>query len=61
MRYYELREGKSHQVVCDNLKFDIFYDLVVVGLGSAGSYLALSAAREGISVLGIEREHAAAE
>ena len=55
MRYYELREGKSYQAECGDVNFDIYYDLLVAGLGSAGSYLALSAAREGISVLGIER------
>lgn len=55
MDYYELRDGVSRKEKCEDIAFDIQYDLLVAGLGSAGTYLAMSAAREGVSVLGIER------
>ncbi len=53
--FYSLIDGKS---VCEKVAMPVFaksFDLAVAGLGSAGSFCALSAAREGIKVLGIER------
>ncbi len=51
-----------HELVNDIVKkrvvdvvFDEHYDLVVVGLGTAGSISLITAAREGISVLGVEQ------
>lgn len=55
MFYYELINDECKISQCDTPKFEISYDLVVAGLGSAGSFLALTAAEEGFSVLGLER------
>ena len=51
-----------HELVNDIIKkravdvvFDEHYDLVVVGLGTAGSISLITGAREGISVLGVEQ------
>lgn len=55
MKYFELRDSVSCSKACQLPAFDKNYDLVVIGLGTAGSLLAISAAREGLSVLGVER------
>ncbi|MBR4888150.1 MAG: FAD-dependent oxidoreductase, partial [Clostridia bacterium] len=55
MRYYELAENICRCTECAAPDFEKTYDLIVAGLGSAGTFLALSAAREGLSVLGAER------
>lgn len=55
MKYFELRDSVSCSMECQLPAFEKQYDLLVIGLGSAGALLALSAAREGLSVLGIER------
>lgn len=39
-----------------NVKFDLFCDVLVIGVGAAGAYAAISASREGVSVIAIERE-----
>ena len=54
MQYHELYEG-THRVTEASPRFAEEYDLLVAGLGSAGSFCALSAAREGLRVLGVER------
>lgn len=54
MKIYEKRLGKSHVSEVE-ISFDKNYDVVVAGLGAAGSFAAIAAAEEGVSVLGIER------
>jgi hypothetical protein len=41
----------------DILLFDKNYDVIVVGLGTAGTYAAIVAAKKGLKVLGIERQN----
>lgn len=55
MKYYELINNQIHISDTEVPHWDECYDLIVTGLGSAGTFCALSAAREGIRVLGIER------
>lgn len=56
MERYILREG---QVVCESAEGTVFdeqrFDVVVCGLGTAGSIAAIAAGRLGLSVLGIEQ------
>ena len=55
MTYYELRDNQCCAYPCPIPEADESVDLVVVGMGSAGAFCALSAAQEGLSVLGLER------
>ncbi len=55
MRYHELFENAHRVTECVQPCFEREFDLIVVGLGSAGSFCALSAAQEGLRVLGVER------
>lgn len=55
MFYYEMINGVSHATFCEKPEFSDNFDLIVAGLGSAGSFLALTAAENGLKVLGIER------
>ena len=55
MFYYEMIDGVSHATFCEKPEFSDNFDLIVAGLGSAGSFLALTAAENGLKVLGIER------
>ncbi len=52
----ELVDNKSTVTTCNNVLFDESYDVIVAGLGSAGTYFAL-AASENCSVLGIEKSN----
>lgn len=42
---------------CENIDFDISCDVLCVGLGTAGVFCALSAAREGVKVIGVEKSN----
>ena len=53
MRYHELFENAHRVTECVQPCFEREFDLIVVGLGSAGSFCALSAAQEGLRVLGV--------
>ncbi len=53
--YYE---GNTRDVAVDNVAFEASYDVIVAGLGTAGAIAALAAAREGVSVFGIEQMNA---
>jgi hypothetical protein len=48
-------EGRLEQSETASQSFDHTYDLIVVGLGTAGAIALLAAARRGLRVLGIER------
>lgn len=54
MIYRYLRGGAVHEEKAAP-EFAQHFDLIVAGLGTAGSYAALAAAKEGVSVLGIEK------
>ena len=51
-----LKNGKIVSKCVPSVKFDTEVDVLVVGLGASGCYAAIAAAREGASVMGIERE-----
>lgn len=55
MRYYELIEGKSRSTEIGAVAFSQEFGLIVSGLGSAGTFCALAAAQEGLTVCGLER------
>lgn len=55
MRYHELFENAHRVTEGAQPRFEREFDLIVAGLGSAGSFCALSAAQEGLRVLGVER------
>lgn len=54
MKLYELIEGKIFAKKAD-VTFEQSYDVIVAGLGTAGSVACISAARRGLKVLGVER------
>lgn len=56
MRLSYLVNGTICTEEVQNALFEIKTDIAVVGLGAAGCYAAIAAAREGASVFGIERE-----
>ena len=51
----EFRQGQSIKRICAVPDFQMETDVVVTGLGTAGTYSALAAAQEGASVIGLER------
>ena len=55
MFLHYIADGKLQKNDVKNYKFKEFYDVIVVGLGTAGSMAAITAAKNGLSVLGIER------
>ena len=57
MYLHELRENKIEQKPFDG-RFDAVYDVVVVGLGTAGAIALITAAEKGLRVLGIEQTSA---
>lgn len=50
----ELKDGKIVKTVVDNIEFVKEYDVIISGLGTAGSMAAAMAAENGLTVLGIE-------
>ena len=50
----EVIDNKVRTSVVDPL-FEESYDLVVVGLGTAGAFSLITAGREGLNVLGVEQ------
>ncbi len=52
---YQLEDGHLVKHILNDIYFDCKYDVVVAGLGTSGSFAAITAAREGVSVLGVER------
>ncbi len=55
MKYFEFFEGKCISIDVSDVQFEETYDFIVAGLGSSGTFCAMSAAREGLKVLGFER------
>ena len=55
MNLHELREGAVCVTPTEKKDFADHFDILVAGLGTAGAFSALAAAREGAKVLGIER------
>lgn len=55
MQLIKLVEGKSVREDVDQVIFDTEADVIVAGLGTAGSIAAITAAEKGLSVIGIER------
>lgn len=54
MKLYKLIEGRISAENAD-VTFEQSYDVIVAGLGTAGSIACISAARHGLKVLGVER------
>ena len=48
--------GKLCSESLDNVKFDKTADVLVIGLGASGIQAAIASAREGVRVIGLERE-----
>ena len=55
MIYRRIVNGIAEESSAADFTFDGHYDVIVAGLGTAGSYALVSAAKEGAKVLGIER------
>ena len=55
MQLCERIEKKVIKTKADENVFNDYYDVVIVGLGTAGSIAAIAAARKGLKTLGIER------
>lgn len=50
----EIRDNIRHRVPAPQIVFEQHYDVIVCGLGTAGSFAALFSSENGLSVLGIE-------
>lgn len=57
MRLLQKENGVSVSTKIENVNFENEYDIIVVGLGTAGAIAAIAAAKKGLKVLGIERFH----
>lgn len=55
MIYRRLVNNKVEETILDSVAFEKQYDVIVVGVGTAGAYAVISAASRGVSVLGIDR------
>lgn len=55
MIYSYISEGKATSKQLHNIDFEEVYDVIVAGLGTAGSFAAISCAKEGIHILGVEK------
>jgi len=51
------KNGELHQSAVDSPVFNAQYDVIVAGLGTAGSIALLTAARLGLQAMGIDRMH----
>ena len=51
-----LENKKRVEIDCADVSFDRECDLLCIGIGAAGGYAALAAAREGISVIAVEKD-----
>ena len=54
MEIWEVREGAAKRTALQEITFDREYDVVVCGLGTAGSLTAYLIAEKGLRVLGVE-------
>jgi hypothetical protein len=57
MRRFQLEQGEVSSQAAQHSTFTTFYDVIVVGLGTAGAIAAITAASKGLRVLGLERLH----
>jgi hypothetical protein len=55
MIYSKIVNGAVEEINASHFNFEEHYDVIVVGLGTAGSYALAAAAQEGSKVLGIEK------
>jgi len=55
MIYRRIVNGIAQEKDVEEVLFDKHYDVIVAGVGTAGSYAVLAAAMQGVSVLGIDR------
>ena len=51
-----LESGKIREISAEGVEFDYSCDLLCVGVGSSGGYTALSAAKEGLDVIAVEKD-----
>lgn len=56
MRLSYLENGKQLATDIEKIIFDMECDVLCIGMGAAGAYAAISAAREGASVIALERD-----
>ncbi|MBR3967112.1 MAG: FAD-dependent oxidoreductase [Clostridia bacterium] len=56
MKLSYLENGKQLTEEVKNINFDMECDVLCIGMGAAGAYAAISAAREGASVIALERD-----
>ena len=54
LRYLE--NGERKETACEQVTFERDCDVLCVGVGAAGGYAALAAAREGVRVIALERD-----
>lgn len=55
MIYKRIINGNVEETDAKDISFDKHYDIIVAGVGTAGSYAVLSAAMQGVNVLGIDK------
>ena len=51
-----LKDGKRVESGAEGVKFDLYCDLLCIGIGSAGGYASMAAAREGLKVIAAEKD-----
>lgn len=56
MHFSTLEYGLRTEKTVADVSFEMFCDILVIGLGTAGAYAALAAAREGASVIAVEKD-----
>ena len=56
MKIYSYEKSVHTEYTADNADFDLYCDVLCVGMGSAGVYAAIGAARSGVKVIALERD-----
>ena len=51
-----LKDRSRVELSAENIAFDQQCDLLCIGIGSAGGYATLAAAREGLNVIAVEKD-----
>lgn len=56
MKIYRFEKSEHTEYFEDSIIFDLYCDILCVGIGTAGTYAAVSAARAGMDVIAVERD-----